>query len=126
MRPVFLFFCTFILGLTTWGQDAPALDSVIKQLDEFQAYDRSEYPLGLYTEEIYLKQARFAEKLLEDLSQINQENLSETEQITAELLKFRLQEDVDFYRYEAYLNPLLSDYGFHLSLPYHVGALTSR
>ncbi|MGO1752453.1 MAG: DUF885 domain-containing protein, partial [Psychroflexus sp.] len=37
----------------------------------------------------------------------------------------KLQERVDFYEYEAYLNPLLSDSGFHLSLTYHVRDLNN-
>lgn len=126
MRILLLFLCTLFLCSTSWGQDSQALDSIIKQVNEFQAYDRNDHPLGLFTEEVYYKEAEFAQKLLQDLEQINRKNLSETEQISAELLRFRLQEDVDFYRYEAYLNPLLSDYGFHLSLPYHVAPLTSR
>ena len=126
MRTILLSFCAFFLCLTSRGQDAQTLDSIVQQLKDFHAYDRSEYPLGLFTKEVYHKQAEFAEGLLDDLSLIDKENLSQTQQITAELLKFKLQEDVDFYRYEAYLNPLLSDYGFHLSLPYHVGPLESR
>ncbi len=126
MRLLLFLFCFLVLSSTSWGQDSQALDTIIKQLNEFQAYDRNEHPLGLYTEEVYYKEAEFAQELLQDLDQINRQDLSETEQITAELLRFRLQEDVDFYSYEAYLNPLLSDYGFHLSLPYHVGTLTSR
>ncbi|MCY2686131.1 DUF885 domain-containing protein [Salinimicrobium sp. TH3] len=97
-----------------------ALDQVIEKVDEHEGYDQKAYPLGLYTEEYYKNEAEFAAERLKELGKINREELSETEKISAELLRYKLQEAVDFYEYEAYLNPLLSDAGFHVSLPYHV------
>lgn len=97
-----------------------ALEQVIKKVDAHQGYDRKAYPLGLYTEEYYKKQADFARERLKELKRINKDELSETARISAELLRYDLQETVDFYEYEAFLNPLLSDAGFHVSLPYHV------
>ncbi|MGI0105207.1 DUF885 domain-containing protein [Salinimicrobium sp. WS361] len=97
-----------------------ALKQVIEKVDKHKAYDRQANPLGLFTEELYKKEAEFARELLKELEEINKEQLSETEEISAELLRYDLQETVDFYEYEAYLNPLLSDAGFHVSLPYHV------
>ncbi|NJW52371.1 DUF885 domain-containing protein [Salinimicrobium oceani] len=97
-----------------------ALKQVIEKVDEHKGYDRKEFPLGLYTEEYYKKQAEFARERLKELERINKNELSETAKISAELLRYDLQETVDFYGYEAYLNPLLSDAGFHVSLPYHV------
>ncbi|MDX1604000.1 MAG: DUF885 family protein, partial [Salinimicrobium sediminis] len=97
-----------------------ALEEVIGAVDEHKGYDRTVHPLGLYTEELYKKEAKFAREALKELKKIRKERLSETEKISAELLRYDLQETVDFYEYEAYLNPLLSDAGFHVSLPYHV------
>ncbi|SOC79802.1 Uncharacterized conserved protein, DUF885 familyt [Salinimicrobium sediminis] len=97
-----------------------ALEEVIGAVDEHKGYDRTANPLGLYTEELYKKEAKFAREALKELKKINKERLSETEKISSELLRYDLQETVDFYEYEAYLNPLLSDAGFHVSLPYHV------
>ena len=42
------------------------------------------------------------------------------------MLQFELQEQIDFYEFEAYLNPLLSDSGFHTSLPYQVHDFVSH
>ncbi|WP_324720809.1 DUF885 domain-containing protein [Salinimicrobium sp. HB62] len=97
-----------------------ALRQVIEKVDEHKGYDREAYPLGLYTEEYYKKQAKFARERLKELERIDKNELSETAKISAELLRYDLQETADFYEYEAYLNPLLSDAGFHVSLPYHV------
>ena len=109
------------LNFTVEAQNpSEALKQVIEKVDEFESYERKDHPLGLYTEEIYKKEADFARELLKELEKINKAELSETARISAELLRYKLQETVDFYEYEAYLNPLLSDAGFHVSLPYHV------
>ncbi|MFT7331667.1 MAG: hypothetical protein ACI848_001749, partial [Roseivirga sp.] len=51
--------------------------------------------------------------------------LSETETISLDLLKFNLKDQIAYYEFEQYLNPLLSDYGFHSSLTYNVRPLTN-
>jgi uncharacterized protein (DUF885 family) len=96
------------------------LTKVIAANKNREGYDKKQYPLGLFTEEYYKGEAEYAQKTIDNLSKISTENLSETENISLELLKFVLQENIDFYEYEAYLNPLLSDAGFHTSLPYEV------
>ncbi|WP_423818030.1 DUF885 domain-containing protein [Salinimicrobium sp. TIG7-5_MAKvit] len=114
---------TFLLLVSFQVQSqnsSEALKQVIEKVDEHKVYDRPANPLGLFTEELYKKEAEFVRERLKELEKINKEQLSETEEISAELLRYDLQETVDFYEYEAYLNPLLSDAGFHVSLPYHV------
>lgn len=101
------------------------LDSIIRKVEEHQGYDREEFPLGNFSEEYYKREAEFAREQLNELEKVNSEALSETEQISRELMRYKLQETIDFYEYEAYLNPLLSDAGFHVSLPYHVRDLSS-
>ena len=123
------FFALLVLLLFTTNVSAQnaseELSEVIKEVKEHKGYDRKEYPLGLYSEEYYRKEAEFAKEQLEELKQIDKQQLSETEKISAELLKYKLQEDVDFYNFESFLNPLLSDAGFHVSLPYHVRDLNN-
>jgi len=127
MKLQFLLFSCCLFFTNTFSAQNPSaqLDSILKAESQHQAYDYAEYPLGLHTEELYKSEADFAQKLLDDLSKIDRSNLSQTEKITAELMKFKLQERVDQYQYKAYLNPLLSDAGFHVSLPYHVGRLNN-
>lgn len=122
-----LLFLAFLCCLYSFGQQSSnELDQLIGQVQDYSGYERSDHPLGLFTEELYRKEADFARARLKELQAIDKEALTETQRISAELLRFRLQEDIDFYDYQAYLNPLLSDYGFHLSLPYHVQPLNSR
>jgi uncharacterized protein (DUF885 family) len=114
------------LSFKVYSQNpSEALEQVIEKVDEHEAYDQKAYPLGLYTEVYYRNEAEFAEERLKELEKIDKDELSETAKISAELLRYKLQEAVDVYEYEAYLNPLLSDAGFHVSLPYHVRDFSS-
>ncbi len=115
----------FFSNLLLAQSESTKLDTLINKVQEHKFYDREEFPLGLYTEENYKNQAGFAEERIAELQKINADSLSETEKISLELLKFKLQEDVDQYKYGAYLNPLLSDAGFHLSLAYQVRDLNN-
>ena len=102
------------------------LQSVIETYESHEAYDREDYPLGLYTEDYYQSEAQFSKSLLGELAKIDTAKLNETDLISYELLKFRLKETVDFYEFKAYLNPLLSDSGFHLSLSYEVRDINTK
>jgi uncharacterized protein (DUF885 family) len=51
--------------------------------------------------------------------------LSENDLISYKLLKFELNDIIDYFNFERFLNPLLSDSGFHSSLNYMVRPLGS-
>ncbi|WP_040247297.1 DUF885 domain-containing protein [Psychroserpens mesophilus] len=102
-----------------------ALEIIINDYQDHETYDKNEYPLGDFSEEYYKSEAEFAQEKLEALSEIKPETLSETEQISLTLLKFVLQDQIDFYEFEEFLNPLLSDTGFHTNLTYEVRPLTN-
>lgn len=120
-----LFLVVFFLsscnsGNEKCGSSSSELNILIESYENYKGYDSKEFPLGLYTEAYYKKEAEYAKSQLEYFGCIIFSELSETEKISYELLKFELQEIIDFYKFEAYLNPLLSDSGFHTSLPYQV------
>ena len=102
------------------GNSSQDLETLIKSYEERDSYDREEYPLGLFTREYYKEEAKYAEDQLHYFGCIKMEELSETEQISAKLLKFVLEDQVDYYKFERFLNPLLSDSGFHSSLNYQI------
>ena len=106
-------------------KDSLALEEIITKFQDHKAYDREDYPLGLYTEKRYKNEADFAENLLQDLKKLDYAKLSETQSISAELLKYDLKNTVKTYEFKAYLNPLLSDAGFHLSLNYQIRDLNN-
>lgn len=117
---------SFLFSSSVFSQAASEkLDSIIDKVESHKGYDRETHPLGLFTEAYYKKEAEFARERLQELEKISPGGLSETEKISKELLRYKLQETVDHFEYEAYLNPLLSDAGFHVSLPYHVKQFSS-
>ncbi len=101
------------------------LADIIATYEAFENYDEKEYPLGLYTKERYRNEADFAKSILERLATIDTAQLSETDMISLELLQFKLNDKIDFFEFERYLNPLLSDSGFHSSLTYNVRSLNN-
>jgi len=111
-------------GESSTGSTA-TLETLIKSHEERESYDKTAYPLGLFTEEYYKSEASYAEDQLQYFDRIQMDELSDTEQISAQLLKFVLQDKINFYTFEQYLNPLLSDAGFHSNLNYIVRPLTN-
>lgn len=120
LKSIIILFFIALASCTSKKNAFEELAKVISTYENHEGYDKKQYPLGLFTEEYYKEEAEYAQKTIDSLSKIAVDNLSETENISLELLKFTLQENIDFYEYGAYLNPLLSDSGFHTSLPYEV------
>ena len=104
---------------------AEELHEIIEAYQQHKGYDKEKYPLGLFTKTYYQSEAEFAATILKKLSTINKGNLDETDKISLELLQFTLQDNIDFYTFERYLNPLLSDTGFHTNLTYIVRPFTN-
>ena len=105
--------------------DEDKLNEIINNYQDYESYDYKKYPLGLYTKEHYESQANFALDLINKLSKININELDEDKLISYELLQFVLKDIVDYYEFERYLNPLLSDSGFHSSLNYRVRPISN-
>ena len=101
------------------------LQEIIIIYQDHESYDGNEYPLGLFTKEHFESEANFALDLLNQLENIDTNDLDENNLISYELLKFELNDIVDYYNFERYLNPLLSDSGFHSSLNYMVRPLSN-
>lgn len=104
----------------TCGNSSQELEIIIKSYQNHKSYDEDEFPLGLFTKEHFKAEAEFAKQQLEYFGCVAESKLTDSEKISAELLKFVLHEKIDFYEFESYLNPLLSDSGFHTSLPHNV------
>ncbi len=104
---------------------ADMLDEIVRTYQDHEGYDKKQYPLGLFTKEYYREEADFANTKLQELSKIAVSALGETDKISFDLLKFVLQNKIDLYAFEKYLNPLLSDSGFHSDLPYSVRPMTN-
>ena len=121
-----VFFHLFALGILIPcfsqqpGTDPEKLAGIIQTVEAFELYDKKKYPLGKFEEALYKKNADFAREQINLLKTIGKESLSETEQISLELLYFTLQDRIDEYTFKMYLNPLQADQGFHLDLNYKI------
>lgn len=124
---LFFLMCITILSCDQEDKSSSSrqLANLIDSYEDHKGYDEKTYPLGLFTRDYYKSESEFAKSILEKLSQINTDELKETERISAELLKFVLKDKVEFYKFERFLNPLLSDSGFHSSLNYEVRPLAN-
>ena len=127
LKFISILFLILIFGCKneTVENEISTLEDLINNYEEHEGYDKKEYPLGLFTKSYYKDEAAFAQKTLDELSKIDTTDLSETDQISGQLLAFVLQNKIDFYNFESYLNPLLSDAGFHNNLTYEVRPLTN-
>ena len=125
MKQLLLLLALFVFSSAQAQSSAAMLQEIIDTVEHHSGYDREVHPMGLFTKEYFDKEAAFAKAQLEKLTALSDTALSETESISLELLKFKLQETIDYNEYERYLNPLLSDSGFHTSWNYMVRPLGS-
>jgi len=127
MKHVVILFI-FCISIHVCAQNSSEqLAIIIADSEAFKWQDDLEeaHPMGVFSKERFEKESAFAKAQLKKLQAISPETLSETERISLELLTFKLQETVDYYEYESYLNPLLSDSGFHSSWNYMVRPIST-
>jgi uncharacterized protein (DUF885 family) len=122
-----IFLCLLLsLGIPIQGYSqkphgqSEGLAGIIRAVDSFKGYDKKKYPLGKFEEALYRKGAEFAREQLKLLAGIAADSLRESEWISRDLLQFTLQERVDTFAYQMYLNPIQADQGFHLDLNYQI------
>lgn len=117
--------CIFLFHLSCKPENELKLEQLIEAYEAYESYDEKIYPMGLPNRERFAQDARFCDSLLTELDDLDMASATDSEQISAELLAFVLQNRIDFYTYERFLNPLLSDSGFHVSWPYMVRPITN-
>lgn len=96
---------------------------MITEYENHKGYDSQQYPLGIITEQFYRSEAKFSETMSGKLSNVSISELSETELISLKLLKFILKDQIDAYKFERFLNLILSHARFYNDLSYHVQPL---
>ena len=126
MAKYLFFILSFIVPTINSAQTASQqLKNVIEAVEAHKGYDSSEYPMGLFSRAYFKEEADFAKRQLNVLSNLNSDSLAETEAISLSMLMFQLQDQIDYYQFERFLNPLLSDSGFHSSFTYMARPLNS-
>lgn len=120
MKYSYFFVLIFICSCNSNEQN---LEAIIQEYQNYESYDNEEYPLGNFSSEYFKSEKEFAENILLKLSKIDTDKLDENDNISYELLSFVLNDVIAYYDFERFLNPLLSDSGFHSSLVYNVRPL---
>ena len=106
------------------AQENKQLKQVLAEIRQFNEKEfpsdtaRTLYPLGRYREEDILRRGAFYNVEYEKLEAIPAAQLSAADQINVALLKYSLRDELISVKYKTYLNPILSDEGFHTSLFY--------
>ncbi len=107
-----------LIGLFSFGQESNSnkLNSIIAKYDTDRDYDFKWNESVENTAKYYQAEADFSMKLKEELEQVSEAGLSETEKISRELLLFVLQDKIDSNTYKTYLNTITNESAFHLNL----------
>ena len=126
-RLAYIFVCLVLsIGCSSIAEDEIMLQECIDQYEAYDSYDREIFPLGDHTEERYQADYDFYGALLEKINGITLAKLTSEDRISLKLLKFLVEDHRANFEFQIYLNPLLSDSGFHNSLVYSVRPLTSK
>lgn len=99
-----------------------AVDSVLKSIDHFRNRESKRdstlgHVLGSHLETDFARRHNFYDSVLIVINRINYSSLSQTDQINLDLVRYDVEDEVASYKFRSYLNPILSDEGFHTGLP---------
>lgn len=120
------YLCVILMLVSSVGivaqSSSEQLQTIVDAAQNYRWHNdlEGEHPMGVFSKERFEKEAAFAKEQRIRLTGISTKTLTETERISLELLKFKFQETIDYNAYQGYLNPLLSDSGFHSSWSYMV------
>jgi uncharacterized protein (DUF885 family) len=97
------------------------IDAVLKEIKQYEqkkwkSDSAAGRVLGSFTEEAFQQQYRFYQQVADRLNRIDKKSLSFDDQVNLELLQHEVLDDLSNVRFQSYLNPILSDWGFHTSL----------
>lgn len=118
MKIIKLFGLFLLLSFTACKNTSSSdrLYSLIATYEKPRTYDFEKNESVENTIKYYQAEATFATKLKQELEVVSIEGLSETDQISRELLLFVLQDKIDQHTFKMYLNPITNESAFHLSL----------
>ncbi|MDG1039545.1 MAG: DUF885 domain-containing protein [Polaribacter sp.] len=118
MRIIKLFGLILLISFSSCKNEATDTDlkSIIAEYEKFRVHEFDINGSVENTIKYYQAESNFAINLKEKLELVSLEDLSETDKISAELLKFVLQDKIDQHTYKMYLNPITNESAFHLNL----------
>lgn len=99
----------------------PVLKSVLQKITAFNEQERklelaTGFPLGLHGAAEAKRRHDFYLELDREIKKIDLQQLSFTDEINAALLCYSFEDEISNYTYKSYLNPILSEGGFHTNI----------
>jgi uncharacterized protein (DUF885 family) len=125
MKPILLLlFCFVIVSSFAQRKKLSAKDVVANVLNEIRQFNKEErlrdsmfnQPLGSYKEEDFQRRYQFYLQENDQLGNADTTAVAFEDLINLGLLKYIAEDEISAVRYKAYLNPILSDEGFHTGL----------
>ncbi|TJY37889.1 DUF885 domain-containing protein [Pontimicrobium aquaticum] len=98
------------------SSNSDKLNDIIAKYEADRNYDFKRNESVENTIKYYQEESDFAKSLKAELEKVSVEGLSESEQISRELLLFVLQDKIDTHTFKMYLNPITNERAFHLNL----------
>ncbi|MEY4740161.1 MAG: hypothetical protein RLZZ05_1545, partial [Bacteroidota bacterium] len=121
-----IFFAFLVLTHFSHAQTAPepvhpVLNSALKKIEAFNEQERkldlaAGFPLGLHGEAGAKRRHDFFVVLEKEIRSIDTRQLGFTDEINAALLLYSFEDDISAFKYASYLNPILSEGGFHTNI----------
>lgn len=114
-KVLFILFFIPATSMAQLGVKDLALKKVVHKIDSFSKASYSDsFPLGRFREADFQRGYNFRKGLESDMKLINRKALDTNDLISLTLLEFENRNKLAEYEYKQYLNPILSDYGFHI------------
>lgn len=120
---VFISLC-ICFCINAQSKERVALDKIISEVETFNTKEfpadtiASKSPFGSFTEDDINRRFNFYKAAMQKLNDIQSLQLDLNDKIDLELMKYRIEEQINFYQFKEYMNPVLSDNGFHTELPF--------
>ncbi len=123
----FLFVLLFLLlNIKSFSQQNNFHNKILNIAKEIDKFNKKEFPqdtlsqnpLGNFKESDFLRRYNFQKSIYKKLNQIPFQKLNFDDLINLELLKHEVKNQLDYYEFKEYLNPILSDGGFHIDFAF--------
>ncbi len=111
--------CSLATGNGQEKQIREITGRIIAQVDSFNRLEfpadslLSPAPLGSFREEDLARRYRFYKERYDELHSLNAAGAPLEDNINLELMRYRLRSQLNYYEFKEYMNPILSDEGFH-------------
>lgn len=97
------------------------LNAILTDIEYFENQrfsddERAKYPLGINTEASFTEQDVFNRSILTRLDAMDPSALTFDDYISHQLLRFTINNQIELFKYQEYLIPILSESGFHTQI----------